>query len=197
MRSKYITEIIKVPHETLRKTAAEITLVDVKTIQLVRSLEATLAATRNPKGVGLAATQINTTKRAFATQHRNSLQVYVNPVITSHSDNLVLGPSDDEPRLEGCLSIPAVYGPVPRWQWIEIEFQTLDGKKLRRDSRRLVGFEARVAQHELDHLDGILFIDYSLTFDLPIYTENDETEDLDPIDKSVLIALGAEKLKTK
>ena len=194
MRSKYITEIIKVPHETLRKTAAEITLVDVKTIQLVRSLEATLAATKNPKGVGLAATQINTTKRAFATQHGNKLQIYVNPVITSHSDNLVLGPSDDEPRLEGCLSIPAVYGPVPRFQWVEIEFQTLDGKKLRRDSRRLVGFEARVAQHELDHLNGILFIDYSLTYDLPVYTENEETEELDPIDKSFLLALGAEKL---
>ncbi|PIY80658.1 MAG: peptide deformylase [Candidatus Pacebacteria bacterium CG_4_10_14_0_8_um_filter_42_14] len=194
MRSKYITEIITVPHETLRKKAAEITLVDAKTIQLVRSLEATLAATKNPKGVGLAATQINTTKRAFSTQRSNSLTTYINPVITSHSDNLVLGPTDDEPRFEGCLSIPAVYGPVPRWQWVEVEFQTLDGKKLRRASNRLVGFDARVIQHELDHLDGILFIDYSLTYDLPIYTENEETEEFDPIDKSVLLALGAQKL---
>jgi len=197
MRSKYITEIIQIPHETLRKTAAEVTAVDVKLHQLVRSLEETLGATRNPKGVGLAATQINTTKRAFATQHGNRLQTYINPVITTHSENLVLGPSDDEPRFEGCLSIPSVYGPIPRWQWVEIEFQTLDGKKLRNESQRLVGFEARVAQHELDHLNGVLFIDYSLTFGLPIYTENEETEEFDLIDKSVLIALGAEKIKTK
>ena len=70
---------------------------------------------------------------------------------------------------------------MPRWPWVELEFDQLVNEGFKRSSRRFMGFPARVVQHEYDHLEGILFIDYSLQLDLPVYTadsRNDKMEDL-------------------
>jgi len=98
-------------------------------------------------------------------------QEFINPIIKKHSNDYTFGPDPENPRLEGCLSMPGLYGPVPRWEWVELEYQAIyDGEFVDKKSR-FDGFHARVIQHEIDHLDGILFTDYSLEYDLPVYVE--------------------------
>jgi peptide deformylase len=165
-----VKEIILVPHPTLREKAKPIDHVDKKLIQLVKDLEETLKKKRNPSGVGLAAPQINTLKRVFSLNVKK-LTTYINPKIVKTSQKMTLGEDKKEPLIEGCLSIPDIYGPVWRWQWIEAEFQILENGKLIDKKKRLEDLEARVFQHEFDHLNGILFTDHSLKYELPVYTE--------------------------
>ena len=118
------------------------------------------------------------------------LRFYVNPEITDHSKDMTLGedlvdpPKDSsrshlggqerlKPFLEGCLSIPDIYGPVLRWSWIKAKTMVIRENDLLDISRHgrldlqlidvsLNGLEGRVFQHELDHLNGILFTDHVL-----------------------------------
>ena len=163
-------KIIEIPHETLRKVAKPVKNVDKKLIKLIGDLEKTLKEKRNPRGVGLAAPQIDSSLRLFCLNVSN-LKTYVNPVIVKTSSKLTFGPDPDDPIMEGCLSMPELYGPVPRFEWIETEFQILKNGVLTSESARFESFEARVFQHELDHLNGILFTDYALEYDLPVYKE--------------------------
>jgi len=110
-------------------------------------------------GVGLAAPQIGVSKRIIvfkvpadrATAEKNDgplgLQVMVNPVIEPLSGEMDLG-------WEGCLSIPGLKGEVPRYRKILYRGYDLNGEKVLRQAE---GFHARVVQHEVDHLDGILY----------------------------------------
>ncbi|WP_281426266.1 peptide deformylase [Miltoncostaea oceani] len=100
-------------------------------------------------GAGIAAPQVGWLQRVCLVETRRGLLVLVNPRISAHGPEIELGE-------EGCLSIPGVFGTVARRRWVEIETQDLEGQ---RRHLRLEGFEARVAQHEIDHLDGILFIE--------------------------------------
>lgn len=184
-------KIITVPHPTLRQQASPIQIVDKKIVSFLQALEKTLRDKTNPKGVGLAAPQVNTQLRAFAVdlsgkEHEQKLKVFLNPVITNHSFNKSLGEDSKVPTLEGCLSIPKLYGPVPRWEWIEAEFDEIENGELHRKKGKFEWYIARVFQHELDHLEGVLFTDYSLQYDLPVYQENksDQLEEL--IDRSIL-----------
>ncbi len=186
--------IVHIPHPSLREVAAPIATVDAKLLALTKTLDESLKATRNPRGVGLAAPQIAVGKRIFATQLDGEIQLYINPKIIDHSEEKIMGEKDAEPHLEGCLSIPKIYGPVPRFEWVELEYEEIIADKLVAKKQRLSDFPARVAQHELDHLDGILFIDYSLSLGLPIYSENPETEKLELLEPEMLIALGAKQL---
>jgi peptide deformylase len=174
-----VKPILTVPHEILRKKSVEVVF-DKKTLELSRELADTLYAKNNPKGVGLSAPQIGKNKRMFVTWLAPDpeddpvpadLEVFLNPVLTEHSVEVTFGPDEDDPILEGCLSIPTLYGPVPRFEWVEVQYQTLDAsfQSLVASQRRFTGFAARVIQHEFDHLEGILFTDYSLKHDLPVY----------------------------
>jgi peptide deformylase len=176
-----VKKIIEIPNDTLRKVAKEVTKVDKKLIKFVAELEETLDKKRNPRGVGLAAPQVNTLIRVFCLKLKN-IQTYINPVITNESEHSTFGPDKEEPIMEGCLSMPQLYGPVPRWEWIEAEFQILEDGKLVNKKERFEDFEARVFQHEIDHLDGILFTDYALEYDLPVYKEltKDNFKEVDP-----------------
>ena len=80
--------------------------------------------------------------------------------------------AEKEPYLEGCLSIPKIYGPVLRHQSIKIKFSIINYQlSITEKTSVFSGFPARVIQHELDHLDGILFTDRSIQQELPIYEE--------------------------
>lgn len=188
-------KIITVPHPTLRAKATPVQEVDQKLRALVKNLNYTLSVQKNPRGVGLAANQIDVLKRVFATnisendQVPPQLKIFINPVIVEHSRGLILGPNAEDEILEGCLSIPALYGPVPRYSWIQLEYQVVEEDKLRPATKKFTDFEARVIQHELDHLDGILFTDYSLEYDLPVYRENHRTQKFEEIDKRILEAI--------
>ena len=94
------------------------------------------------------------------------------------SKKLTLGPNPQKPILEGCLSIPRIYGPVYRHQWVKLKYKYTSGVYLVKTTVvKFTHFEARVVQHELDHLNGILFPDRSLKDNLPLYQEiNDKLE---------------------
>jgi len=199
-------KIITVPHATLRKTAQPVTQLDKKIKQFVADLGQTLAATKMPKGVGLAAPQINTLWRMFATQLPEGvkgdtrgkdlptrLRVYINPEVADFSDEITFGPNPEDPILEGCLSIPGFYGPVPRHQWIEIRYQELVGDELVNSTQRFEDFAARVIQHEYDHLNGVLFIDSTIKYDLPLYKEN-RTSKLQELEPEMVAALHLQTL---
>lgn len=191
-------KIITVPHSSLRKTAPIITKVDKKLIKFVDQLQQTLRDKKNPAGVGLAAPQVDKNYRIFSTflpkdtddrpeDDSNSVSnIYINPKIVEHSKELVFGPNPDEPTLEGCLSIPGLYGPVPRYQSIKLEYDQIIDGELKRTNQEFEWFTARVIQHELDHLDGILFTDYSLEYDLPVYAQDDQNNKLIEVDKKML-----------
>jgi len=175
-------KIITIPHQTLREVAKEIKVVDKKLLNFIKDLETTLLKATNPKGVGLASPQVNTSIRAFSINLNKNLTTFINPVIKKKSSKLSLGKDKDDPILEACLSIPDLYGPIPRHTWLEIEYQVLENNKLINKKDKLINFHARVFQHELDHLDGILFTDHSLKYGLPVYKEvkRNKYEEVDP-----------------
>ncbi len=184
-------KIITAPHPTLRLVAKEVQVFDKKLRRFLLDLGDTLAKKENPRGVGLASVQVDKTQRAFAVvlgeNNQNSnqpdIELFINPRISKHSREQILGLQNGEDRFEGCLSIPMFYGPVPRSAWIEVEYLSLSLNELRRDPQvvpqekrqRFEDFDARVIQHEYDHLEGILFTDHILRHDLPLYIdENDQ-----------------------
>jgi peptide deformylase len=175
-----MTKIIHIPHPTLRKKATEVEHDVIAIKKLQDDLGWALLNARNPKGVGLAAPQINVSQTVFATHFNSQLRFYINPQIEKISDRLSLGEEPEEPDLEGCLSIPSLYGPVPRARWVELSFFELHHEQLLRKKERFEDFFARVILHEFDHLLGRLFLDYSIEYDLPVYEDGNKNKPLDP-----------------
>ena len=101
-------------------------------------------------GIGLAAPQVGISLRLMVVGHDDSRQAkaLINPVITEQGGTITAE--------EGCLSIPGIFAPVTRAEWVKLEAQDLEGKPVSITAR---GLRARVFQHEMDHLDGVLFID--------------------------------------
>jgi peptide deformylase len=101
-------------------------------------------------GIGLAAPQIGASVRLLVVgdEEGRGAQVLVNPVITEQGGTVTAE--------EGCLSLPGFFAPVTRAQWVKVEAQDLEGQPLSLTAR---GLRSRVFQHEIDHLDGVLFID--------------------------------------
>jgi peptide deformylase len=197
--------IVTVPHQSLRQVAKPVVDFDKKTKQVIKELVTTLEESSD-RGVGLAAPQIDTKWRIYVTKSefasgksefalrkdgsaKNKKQtekkrntpyaaVFINPEITRVSKKIELGEDGDGTPLEGCLSIPGIFGPIPRHQWIELWYQTPNDSNTELITKevRLHDFSARLAQHEIDHLNGVLFTDYTLEYDLPLYAENDQGE---------------------
>jgi peptide deformylase len=115
---------------------------------------------------GLAAPQIGLNQRFFGIKSADKkVRVFINPKIEiTYGDKIfpkiVNDKDEEEDFLEGCLSFPDYYGTVKRYLRIDASWQELKNGKLIDQSGNLHGFEAIVFQHELDHLNGILFIDH-------------------------------------
>ena len=116
---------------------------------LVRLTQDMLATMRDNEGVGLAATQVGRLKRVFVAAIEDDEYVIVNPVLTDRSQTT-------ETATEGCLSIPGIQVDVERPIAVTISGQDVSGKPLRIEASDLL---ARVLQHEVDHLDGVLILD--------------------------------------
>lgn len=152
-----ILEIIQLGHPVLRSQAQNVDNIHSPQVQkLIDNLLATVIAAN---GVGIAAPQVASRDRLFIVASRpnprypNAPQMQptamINPQILANSSELVTG-------WEGCLSIPGIRGLVPRYQAIEVEYSDRTGKL---HKQQLTDFVARIFQHELDHLDGIVFVD--------------------------------------
>jgi peptide deformylase len=103
-------------------------------------------------GVGIAATQVGVPHRIIVVLEGKTPRVYVNPVIASHSVRTAVD-------TEGCLSVPGVIGLVRRAKSVTVRALNADGKPVTKKARDLI---ARIFQHEVDHLDGILYIDRAI-----------------------------------
>jgi peptide deformylase len=130
----------------LRQRSAEVSSVDDVVREFVDDLFETMDTA---KGVGLAANQVGVATRVAVVGVEQQRLVLINPVIVSAEGR--------ERAEEGCLSIPEAYGDVMRPDRIVLEAQDRDGKSYRLEASGLL---ARAIQHEIDHLDGILFIDH-------------------------------------
>lgn len=174
--------IVKNPHKVLRRRTEHVPVADItgtKIQALISAMKAALAAT--PDGVGLAAPQVGKSLAIFIVSEeaeeidraekigwerrkKHDLDavtekpyekrpwryyVFINPTLKNHSRRKPDGP-------EGCLSVPGKFGTVSRFEKITVHASDEHGKKFMRSASR---FFARVIQHELDHLAGVLFID--------------------------------------
>ncbi|HXK52778.1 peptide deformylase [Candidatus Nomurabacteria bacterium] len=164
-----IKEIVKVNKEktpeVLLKQCAAVSNFDTETESLAQDLIDTLNAKNHPEGAGLAAPQIGVLKRIclvkkYISESQELEIIMINPDITSKS-------STKKVDLEACLSIPNVYGYVQRSTNITVSFYDIKGRK---HKIKASGFLARVIQHEIDHLDGILFTTKTIG---KVYTEEE------------------------
>jgi peptide deformylase len=146
-RQLALTQIRQYGDPILRMTGREVSSFDDDLQQLVTRMRVLM---HDARGVGLAATQVGILQRVFVFQEgEEDVVAAVNPVLTNLSD-------ERETEDEGCLSLQGVTAPVERHLRVTLEGRDPEGKKLRLE---LEGHAARVVQHELDHLDGILIID--------------------------------------
>jgi peptide deformylase len=142
-----LLDIVKAGDPGLKQVAQPIEKVDAKLRKLMDNMAETMYAAN---GVGLAAPQIGQSIRLVVidVEDENGLLTMVNPEIIKKEGNIV-----DQ---EGCLSVPNVFGDVERAEKVTVEFLNRWGKKKRLTASGLL---ARCIQHELDHLEGVLFID--------------------------------------
>jgi peptide deformylase len=131
--------------------------VDTITPDILQNMDEMVKMMSEQNGVGLAAPQVGITKRFLVMMNPDSGEVFkmINPRIISRSDNMVV-------IEEGCLSVLGpddlpVYANVTRPDSVVVEWTNTDGKQ---NTAEMSGIMARIVQHETDHLDGVLFIDY-------------------------------------
>ena len=142
--------ILEYPHPRLRIKAAPVTVVDEQIVQLVEDMFETM---RDAQGIGLAASQVDVQKRIIVmdiSEQRDEPRVYINPEIE------ILEP-DTTPYEEGCLSVPGFYEAVDRPAHVMIRALDRQGNAFEEEAKGLL---AVCIQHEIDHLEGKLFVDY-------------------------------------
>ena len=152
-----LREIVTIPEPVLRKKARKVTDFGPELQVLIDDMVETM---RNAPGVGLAAPQVASPLRVIVVEFGDEeneeippkLYTMVNPEIVRVSEETVVG-------TEGCLSIPAFIGDVERLDQITIKGQNRYGKPMR---VKASGWLARIFQHEIDHLNGVLFTDRAL-----------------------------------
>ena len=147
----------------LRSVAKTVTVFDADLKKLSHDMVDTMVCA---DGIGLAGPQINVEKRIFVMQIPPQMDVDEagnpeNPMlpvpVTMVNPEILASSEEEEDYEEGCLSIPGVNGNVRRPVGIQVNYQDVEGAE---HTLELVGMAARCAQHEMDHLDGKLFIDY-------------------------------------
>ncbi len=145
-----ILTVLRFPDERLRTKAKEVTEVNDDIRQIVDDMLETMY---DEKGVGLAATQVNIHQRIVVidvSENGDQPIVLINPEIIEKSDEKVINE-------EGCLSVPHCYAKVERHSRVTVKALDREGKAFTLDGEELL---AVCIQHELDHLAGILFVDY-------------------------------------
>lgn len=146
--------IITQPDPRLRQTAAVVTSFDPSLATLCQDLKAAMIA--GPGGVGIAAPQIGELVRVTVVDCRQSMRPCKNHGLLYMVNPEILSKEGEVLGREGCLSVPDWVGVVPRARQVNVRFKDLQGKVCELES---TGFEARVIQHEIDHLNGVLFVD--------------------------------------
>lgn len=150
-----LREIVTLPDPVLRRKARKVTEVNKDTQALIDDMVETM---RQAPGVGLAAPQVNVSERIIVVEYDENdqvedspkkLYVFLNPEITPITENKEMG-------IEACLSIPGLAGEVERFTDIQVKGLNRRGKPAK---LKASGWLARIFQHEVDHIDGVVFTD--------------------------------------
>lgn len=154
------TNIIALPHADLRKRSQKVGIITEGILSVVEDMKnATIdwdQSRDHEVGVALAAVQIDQLLRIiivrnnFDNKNDHGFMVFINPEITKYEGSV-------EEDFEGCLSVRDIYGKIPRYSKVRVKATDVDGREFRITAE---GFLARVFQHEIDHLNGKLFIDH-------------------------------------
>lgn len=144
-----ILNILHFPDPRLRIKAMPVTEVNASVHKLLDDMLETMYAA---PGVGLAATQVNVAKRIITidvSEEQNAPLCLINPEIIDRKGEEIME--------EGCLSVPGIYEPVERCEWVRVRSLGRDGNVFEMEADKLLGV---CIQHEIDHLEGKLFVDY-------------------------------------
>jgi len=144
-----ILNILKYPDQRLYKVAREVKVVNNEIKTLISDMAETMY---EAPGIGLAATQVDFHQRIIIidiSEDKNNLLVMINPILRESKG--------EEINQEGCLSVPEVFEKVKRADWIKISAIDINGKKFELEADGLL---AVCIQHEMDHLEGKVFVDY-------------------------------------
>jgi len=143
--------LVQIPEETLRQKSREVTREELSSEKIQKFIDDMMTTMDIEGGVGLAAPQVGEHLRIIVVQTgRDKVEAFINPEITDRSHRKVKSE-------EACLSIPGVVGIVQRHKSISMKALNRDGEEV--IFKDINDFNAIVFQHEIDHLDGILFID--------------------------------------
>lgn len=178
-------KIVNVPNSILNKPVKRVAKIDKEIIELIKKMDQILMAQKDPQGVGLAAPQVGINLAIFIIKPtvKAETEVFINPkIIKSLKVHKVESQKKKKKtKLEGCLSIPRIWGPVKRADKIYLEYQNLSTGAVER--KWFSGFKAVIIQHEMDHLQGILFTQRVIEQKKQLFEEKDN--ELKKIDFSV------------
>lgn len=159
-------KIVHTPNKILTTPVKEVKKIGPEITRLIKNMQKTLSIQKDPEGVGLAAPQVDMDLAIFITRPMpdSNFGVFINPKIIQTKKN----PTSRKKPLEGCLSIPKIWSPIKRPQKVLLQYQDLTGT-LKKEW--FTDFEAVIIQHEMDHLNGILFPQRALEQNTPLYEE--------------------------
>lgn len=150
--------IVRAPHPILSHVAKPVTKIDANIHTLIKEMKETLNATTDPEGVGLAAPQVGKSLQLFIVKPtpKSPITVFINPRITENTTAAMSKEekSGKEKKLEGCLSLPNIWGEVKRAPSVTMKYADEHGTL---HEKMFKGFLATILQHEYDHLQGVLF----------------------------------------
>ena len=165
--------IINAPNGVLSRSAKKVSKIDAKILKLIEEMKKSLLSARDPIGVGLAAPQVGKSLQVFIAKpnEKSPILVFINPAIEKFIDTLSQPKRESKQsekttrakekagidkniQLEGCLSLKDIWGEVKRHPGVLLSYQDENGKS---HSQNFSGFMATIIQHEIDHLNGVLF----------------------------------------
>ncbi len=174
-------KILHVPNSILTTPVKQVTSIDKKLLKIIAEMIATLKIQKDPEGGGLAAPQVGIPLQLFVIRPKKvkKANVFINPEFVGEKkkeeerkkkEEDIRKEENDEAKLEGCLSIPRIWGQVDRNPQVDIKYQNEKGETVQ---KHFSGFEAVVIQHEMDHLQGILFTQRVLEQNGKLYKEEE------------------------
>jgi len=137
-------ELIIFPNDILKQKTVEVKEIDKNIKKIVGEMKKIM---KKHQGVGLAANQIGLNLSLFIAEDKSKILTFINPKIIKFEGEKIL-------LEEGCLSLPGIWGKIKRYPKVEVEYIDLFGKKRKIKAKGLL---AQIIQHEMDHLNGILF----------------------------------------
>ncbi len=160
-----IRQILEANDPQLRSVSKKVERIDKKTLSLIKDLKQTLIAQKDPEGIGLAAPQIGKKLRIFIMKPKDDIRVIINPVVI-RTGKTSKSAQKRKKIMEGCLSLPNFYSPLGRRTKITIKYKNENDQDL---LETFTDIEAQIVQHEIDHLNGVLFIDRLIEQKKPLY----------------------------